>query len=159
MWYYEVILFCIKICIVINKCYSNKSYYFRTQKALKQKSLVSKFLYHSLVEGDSQADEGNNSQNKYVDQKTVASAKFSFKICSPLQHYPLQSANTTLQTPPLPDPSPSSECPDSHPFEFNRNVVWTFEDIEMLLGTDMPIFGGGTHPCISLRYAPSLFIL
>lgn len=104
------------------------------------------------MEGDGQADKGNESQNRCVDKKTLTScAQYSFKICSPLQHYPLQSANTTLQTPPLPDPSPSSESPDSHPFEFNRNVVWTFEDIEMLLGTDMPIFGGGTHPCISLR--------
>ncbi|KAL1490907.1 hypothetical protein ABEB36_011582 [Hypothenemus hampei] len=101
----------------------------RTQKALKQKSLVSKFLYHSLVETD-------NSQTKNeVLQET----------------YPLQATNNTVQTPPLPDPSPNSELPGSHPFDFNRNVVWTFEDIDMLLGTDMPIFGGGTHPCISLR--------
>ncbi|KAH1012911.1 erythroid differentiation-related factor 1 [Dendroctonus ponderosae] len=101
----------------------------RTQKALKQKSLVSKFLYHSLVESkdDGEADSGS-------------------------RHFPLQpTTSKSLQPPPLPDPSPSSECPDSNPFEFNRNVAWTFEDIEMLLGTDMPIFGGGTHPCISLR--------
>ncbi|XP_066141863.1 erythroid differentiation-related factor 1 [Euwallacea fornicatus] len=106
----------------------------RTQKALKQKSLVSKFLYHSLVEGE-----------KCPDQEVQTSN-------SPWQHYPLQpTQSNTLQTPPLPDPTPSPECPDPHPFEFNRNVAWTFEDIEMLLGTDMPIFGGGTHPCISLR--------
>ncbi|XP_030767358.1 erythroid differentiation-related factor 1 [Sitophilus oryzae] len=101
----------------------------RTQKALKEKSLVSKFLYHSLVEGDNDSEENR----------------------SPLRPYNSQNSETSIQTPPLPDPSPSTECPDSHPFEFNRNVVWTFEDIEMLLGTDMPIFGGGTHPCISLR--------
>lgn len=29
--------------------------------------------------------------------------------------------------------------------------MWTFENIQMLVGTDMPIFGGQTHPCISLR--------
>src|SRR5262249_29374212 len=34
---------------------------------------------------------------------------------------------------------------------FNRNVMWTFEDIRMLIGTDMPIFGGQTQPCISLK--------
>lgn len=34
---------------------------------------------------------------------------------------------------------------------FARNVIWTFEDLRMLIGTDMPIFGGGTHPCLSLR--------
>ncbi|XP_050296078.1 erythroid differentiation-related factor 1 [Anthonomus grandis grandis] len=108
-------------------CEQDKHLYIksRSQKALKQKSLASKFLYHSLVENEGQ------------------------EACSTSPLKPLQQANTTLQTPPLPDPTP--ECPDSHPFEFNRNVVWTFEDIEMLLGTDMPIFGGGTHPCISLR--------
>jgi len=34
---------------------------------------------------------------------------------------------------------------------FARNVVWIFENIQMLIGTDMSIFGGQTHPCISLR--------
>lgn len=52
----------------------------------------------------------------------------------------------------LPEPRLEEEFPDptiNH--KFARNVVWTFEDIQMLLGTDMPIFGGSTHPCISLR--------
>lgn len=35
--------------------------------------------------------------------------------------------------------------------QFSRNVMWTFEDLRMLIGTDLPIFGGGTHPCLSLR--------
>lgn len=38
-----------------------------------------------------------------------------------------------------------------HNRDYQRNVLWTFEDIRMLIGTDMPIFGGGTHPCVSLR--------
>ncbi|XP_060526608.1 erythroid differentiation-related factor 1 [Cylas formicarius] len=102
----------------------------RTHKALKQKSLVSKFLYHSLVEGEN-ADGGLE----------------NIDVSKPLGSYSLTT------TPQLPDPSPDTECPNSHPLagQFNRNVIWTFEDIEMLLGTDMPIFGGGTHPCISLR--------
>ncbi|EFX79280.1 hypothetical protein DAPPUDRAFT_104540 [Daphnia pulex] len=35
--------------------------------------------------------------------------------------------------------------------QFSKNIIWTFEDLRMLIGTDMPIFGGGTHPCLSLR--------
>ncbi|XP_064630456.1 erythroid differentiation-related factor 1-like [Lineus longissimus] len=35
--------------------------------------------------------------------------------------------------------------------EYQRTLLWTFEDIQMMLGTDLPIFGGGTHPCVSLR--------
>ena len=32
-----------------------------------------------------------------------------------------------------------------------RTVLWSFENLQMLIGTDLPIFGGGTRPCISLR--------
>ena len=35
--------------------------------------------------------------------------------------------------------------------EFARNLIWTFEDIRMLIGSDMPIFGDDEHPSISLR--------
>jgi len=35
--------------------------------------------------------------------------------------------------------------------DHQRTVVWTFEDLHMLIGTDLPIFGGSTHPCISLK--------
>lgn len=33
----------------------------------------------------------------------------------------------------------------------NRNLFWKFEDIKMLLGSDMPIFGDQSHPAVSLR--------
>lgn len=55
--------------------------------------------------------------------------------------------------PPLPEPTPEEEFPDDPKTHrlFNQNVLWNFEDLRMLLGTDLPIFGGGTYPCISLR--------
>lgn len=58
-----------------------------------------------------------------------------------------------IKEPTLPEPSPAENVPDpeSNVHKYNRNVVWTFEDIRMLIGTDMPIFGGGVHPCVSLR--------
>ncbi|XP_072386281.1 erythroid differentiation-related factor 1 [Diabrotica undecimpunctata] len=97
----------------------------RRREALKEKSLVSKFLYHSLV----------------PTEKAESSNLLETNTCQP------------VKDPLLPEPSPSAECPDSptSAHKYNTNVLWTFEDIEMLLGTDMPIFGGGTHPCISLR--------
>ncbi|XP_057661417.1 erythroid differentiation-related factor 1 [Diorhabda carinulata] len=99
----------------------------RRREALKEKSLVSKFLYHSLVPTDN------------TDGVQLLETNYN-------RHQPVKG-------PLLPEPSPSTECPDSPTsgHKCNRNVVWTFEDIEMFLGTDMPIFGGGTHPCISLR--------
>ncbi|XP_041454164.1 erythroid differentiation-related factor 1-like [Lytechinus variegatus] len=35
--------------------------------------------------------------------------------------------------------------------QFARQVIWQFEDIRMLIGTDLPIFGGTTYPAVSLR--------
>ncbi|XP_017769509.1 PREDICTED: erythroid differentiation-related factor 1 [Nicrophorus vespilloides] len=96
-------------------------------KSLKQKHLVSKFLYYSLGQNESDMlEEG---------------------------HGRLNNSSLQVEGPLLPEPSPDEEVPDPTSFDhkYNRNVVWTFEDIEMLIGTDLPIFGGGTHPCISLR--------
>ena len=35
--------------------------------------------------------------------------------------------------------------------QFARQFLWQFEDIRMLIGTDLPIFGGGAYPAVSLR--------
>lgn len=105
-----------------------------SRNALQQKSLTSKFLYHSLVFADS-----SELKKRGGDESLIA----------PSVPIPLPYKKTN---PPLPEPKVEEEVPDSTSnHKFSRNVVWTFEDIQMLLGTDMPIFGGGTHPCISLR--------
>ena len=38
---------------------------------------------------------------------------------------------------------------------FSRDVLWTFEDITMLVGSNLPIFGGGKYPAVSLRLRDS----
>jgi hypothetical protein len=56
--------------------------------------------------------------------------------------------------PPLPDPEIEKNIPHCSPTEedrFDRNFLWTFEDIRMLIGSNMPIFGDEEHPCVSLR--------
>jgi len=119
----------------IKRCYLTKTIFVQTlyqkdysRDALQERSLVSKFLYHSLreaaqAEGESEGEAAENSP----EQETT----------------PMHWSSL---------PEPRMELPDdSNSHEFARNVVWTFEDIQMLLGTDMPIFGGDTHPCISLR--------
>ncbi|XP_044761246.1 erythroid differentiation-related factor 1 [Coccinella septempunctata] len=98
----------------------------RSREALKHRSLISKFMYHSL----------DMKQSERMIENEVNQTHGSRSV-----EYPV-----------LPNPSPDVEAPDSSfDDKYNRNVVWTFEDIEMLLGTDMPIFGGGEYPCISLR--------
>lgn len=93
-----------------------------SRNSLQQRNLVSKFLYHSIVLADS--DKQNEKPQLPVE---------------------------TLE-PCLPEPTQEEKVPDpNYNHNFARNVVWTFENIQMLIGTDMPIFGGQTHPCISLR--------
>lgn len=82
----------------------------RRRKALEEKSLISKFLYHSIGEDDS----------------AVEKAEVGIK----------SGGSLPVQGPLLPEPSPSAEVPDQNSFDhtYSRNVIWTFEDIEMLLG-------------------------
>ena len=94
----------------------------KTRELLQQKNLLSKFLYHSLE--DSRRPE--RQEQRFVQQKR-----------------PLQLSKIALPEPKLED------IPGSH--VYSRNVLWTFEDIRMLIGSDMPIFGNSTRPCISLR--------
>lgn len=100
----------------------------KSRDVLQEKKLVSKFLYHSLSISDNETNitEPINSIDDFR----------QLQIPGPL----------------LPEPSVDENVPEPNKNHvYNRNVVWTFEDIRMLIGTDMPIFGGNTRPCISLR--------
>ncbi|XP_043265831.1 erythroid differentiation-related factor 1 [Colletes gigas] len=102
----------------------DKRLFYKTnnRNTLQQRNLVSKFLYHSILI----ADNKEQHTNPRVPVKTLE--------------------------PCLPEPSQEEKLPDPNcNHNFARNIVWTFENIQMLIGTDMPIFGGQTHPCISLR--------
>lgn len=55
------------------------------------------------------------------------------------------------QLPLLPQPIREDIVSQNEPHQFTRNILWTFEDIRMLIGNDMPIFGNASRPCISLR--------
>ncbi|XP_036343798.1 erythroid differentiation-related factor 1-like isoform X1 [Rhagoletis pomonella] len=97
----------------------------KSREALQTKNLLSKFLYYSLKQSASEVPEQETQRERPA-----------LPITGPV----------------LPEPKVEENVPDpksSH--VFNRNVLWTFEDIRMLIGTDMPIFGGPNRPCISLR--------
>ncbi|XP_035896420.1 erythroid differentiation-related factor 1 [Anopheles stephensi] len=106
----------------------------KTREAFQQKYLTSKFLYHSLQSGTLD-DAARNEPHGAVPND-----------CAPYTPLPLAG-------PILPEPTKEEHFPDAQQTNhmFNRNVIWTFEDIRMLIGTDMPIFGGANRPCISLR--------
>uniref|UniRef100_A0A182JTA7 Erythroid differentiation-related factor 1 n=1 Tax=Anopheles christyi TaxID=43041 RepID=A0A182JTA7_9DIPT len=106
----------------------------KTREAFQQKYLTSKFLYHSLQSGERE-DAAKNEPHDVI-----------LNNCAPYTALPLAG-------PLLPEPTKEEHFPDAQQTNhmFNRNVIWTFEDIRMLIGTDMPIFGGANRPCISLR--------
>ncbi|CAH1782614.1 unnamed protein product [Owenia fusiformis] len=96
----------------------------RSRDVLQNRNMLSKFLYYSIgedAEFSLEADPSSVSQNDH------------------------QSMNQTKQA--IPEP----EKPQQGSSYYQRELLWNFEDIRMLLGTDLPIFGGGTHPCVSLR--------
>lgn len=112
---------------------SDRRFVLKSRESLQKKSLQSKFLYYSLTTGETGANDDDRVSNDFDKQLD--------------QVRPL-----TLAGPLLPEPSGEENVPDPQTnHKFNRNVVWTFEDIRMLIGTDMPIFGSANRPCISLR--------
>lgn len=113
---------------------------YKSRDFLHQKNLNSKFLYHSLEINGSKDENDGSSTSKKSDQNAEQAQK-NFDL---IQNIPKSG-------PILPEPNIEENLPDSKSHTYNRNVLWTFEDIRMLIGTDMPIFGGGTRPCISLR--------
>lgn len=101
-----------------------------------QRSLLSKFLYHSLSRTDELQPQAEAESSEQLD----------LDLLQPQFRLP------PIDGPLLPEPNIEENVPDpKHQHTYNRNVVWTFEDIRMLIGTDIPIFGGASRPCISLR--------
>ncbi|KAF6198904.1 hypothetical protein GE061_006927 [Apolygus lucorum] len=108
-------------------------YHDKSRTTLQQKALVSKFLHYSLAETEEKRESKVEQAVKSNDRSTTL---------------PLATRGLQLPEPQLEQGIP---CSDEEDHKFTRNVLWTFEDIQMLLGTDMPIFGGPSRPCISLR--------
>lgn len=93
----------------------------KSRNYLRNRNLYSKFLYHSL---------GYNPEEGVKEDVAEHSGR-------PLP----QGTDQTL----LPDPLPQPEGMQNH-----REVLWTFEDIKMLIGTDLPIFCDESY-YVSLR--------
>ena len=100
----------------------------KKNKELSQLQMIeSKFMYYSI--------EGANNND---DAKTTRSDS----ICEVTESKPASSSSVE-ETPTISDFPPGSY--------YLRDVFWTFEDITMLVGSDLPIFGGGKYPAVSLR--------
>lgn len=110
------------------------------------KSFISETILNSLSEPDRQLMmKSHNAVDG--DKRKISSASFFEASQESLPTPP----KLQLQSPVLPEPKLDEKFSPESSHSFNRNVLWTFEDIRMLIGTDMPIFGGVHRPCISLR--------
>ena len=98
--------------------------------AIQERNLVSKFLYRTL-------QDSLDSEAKARPDKSEVSSLSSLSLES-------------VPSSGLPDPD-IEHGPNFSAEKFVRNYLWTFEDIRMLIGSNMPIFGDSEHPCVSLR--------
>uniref|UniRef100_A0A3Q1BEC9 Erythroid differentiation regulatory factor 1 n=1 Tax=Amphiprion ocellaris TaxID=80972 RepID=A0A3Q1BEC9_AMPOC len=100
-----------------------------------QKAILSKFLYYS-INGEGAAEPVSDNLNEGEEENGAEEFSSSWP-----------TAFTSAQS----DVEDSDAPKEGLRNDFVRNIMWTFEDIHMLVGSNMPIFGGGRYPAVSLR--------
>ncbi|XP_056291359.1 erythroid differentiation-related factor 1 [Pseudoliparis swirei] len=132
-----------------------------------QKAILSKFLYYS-INGDGAAEpvpdnphEGEGEAEEYSSSWPTAFTSAAFdteESNTPKQEsvsmdseFGLGQVTSVPNEQNLPMLFDEVESSQSLRNDFVRNIMWTFEDIHMLVGSNMPIFGGGRYPAVSLR--------
>ncbi|XP_023697588.1 erythroid differentiation-related factor 1 isoform X2 [Paramormyrops kingsleyae] len=133
-----------------------------------QKAILSKFLYYS-INGDATAEPvpaHSGSHDEEVKEcgpgpswpATFTSSSDSETPTTPKEEnvsmenkYALGHVASVTKEQNLPTLFNEGENSQGLRNDFARNILWTFEDIHMLVGSNMPIFGGGRYPAVSLR--------
>jgi hypothetical protein len=87
---------------------------------------------------------------EFLEQKNLLSKFLHYSIEDSKKMEEKEYVPMQLSQPLLPQPK-REDISDSQGHQYTRNVLWTFEDIRMLIGSDMQIFGNQSRPCISLR--------
>jgi hypothetical protein len=87
---------------------------------------------------------------EFLEQKNLLSKFLYYSIEDSKKIEEKEYEPKHLNQPMLPQPK-REDISDNQHHQFSRNVLWTFEDIRMLIGSDMQIFGNQSRPCISLR--------
>ncbi|XP_054949428.1 erythroid differentiation-related factor 1 isoform X3 [Pan paniscus] len=137
-----------------------------------QKAILSKFLYYS-INGDgaaqpvsSTAEQQESSSSDQTNDSEGASWPAPFEMPSSVSEDPSASSQGSEPLEPSYIVGHVASAPKEQNLitlfndgehsqglknDFVRNILWTFEDIHMLVGSNMPIFGGGRYPAVSLR--------
>uniref|UniRef100_A0A8D2MYM1 Erythroid differentiation regulatory factor 1 n=1 Tax=Zonotrichia albicollis TaxID=44394 RepID=A0A8D2MYM1_ZONAL len=104
-----------------------------------QKAILSKFLYYS-INGDGAAQPVPSTSKQHQEGPVAGESDEAGRASWPA---PFEMPSSLSE-----DPGASNQGLKN---DFVRNILWTFEDIHMLVGSNMPIFGGGRYPAVSLR--------
>ncbi|XP_062988856.1 erythroid differentiation-related factor 1 isoform X2 [Elgaria multicarinata webbii] len=104
-----------------------------------QKAILSKFLYYS-INGDGAAQPVPTTEEQHQEETAQDETDEAGRVSWPA---PFEMPSSLSE-----DASASNQGLKN---DFVRNILWTFEDIHMLVGSNMPIFGGGRYPAVSLR--------
>ncbi|XP_028324227.1 erythroid differentiation-related factor 1-like [Gouania willdenowi] len=134
-----------------------------------QRAILSKFLYYS-INGDGAAERVSDSLDEGEEENGAEEfncswpTAFTSSPCDEEEPDPSKQESVSMdssfalgQVTSLPKeqnlPTLFNEGENSQGLrnDFVRNIMWTFEDIHMLVGSNMPIFGGGRYPAVSLR--------
>ncbi|KAM9727911.1 erythroid differentiation-related factor 1 [Menidia menidia] len=134
-----------------------------------QKAILSKFLYYS-INGDGAAEPVSDNLNDGSEESGAEefSSSWPTAFTSTASHeedsdgpkqesvsvdseFALDQVASVPKEQNLPTLFNEGENSQGLKNDFVRNIMWTFEDIHMLVGSNMPIFGGGRYPAVSLR--------
>uniref|UniRef100_A0A3P8Q621 Erythroid differentiation regulatory factor 1 n=1 Tax=Astatotilapia calliptera TaxID=8154 RepID=A0A3P8Q621_ASTCA len=133
-----------------------------------QKAILSKFLYYS-INGDGAAEPQSDGLNEGEEDSGADEFSSSWPTAftstsnaeeseAPKQEsvtvdssFALGQVTSVPKEQNLPTIFNEGENGQGLRNDFVRNIMWTFEDIHMLVGSNMPIFGGGRYPAVSLR--------
>ncbi|RWS30809.1 erythroid differentiation-related factor 1-like protein [Leptotrombidium deliense] len=129
----------------------------RSRSNLQSKNMFSKFLYYSMASLESDAipndlvSEEERTTSYTSEQLSLSPSKQNQEDTWTLD---LSYDSFARELDVTCDDSYSTGNENSSNTDNNsylRNLFWTFENIQMLLGSDMPIFGDSNHPAVSLR--------
>uniref|UniRef100_A0A8B9K7N4 Erythroid differentiation regulatory factor 1 n=1 Tax=Astyanax mexicanus TaxID=7994 RepID=A0A8B9K7N4_ASTMX len=135
-----------------------------------EKAILSKFLYYSIHGNDVAEPVPSDSDNCAEEEEACGSAEYGLSWPAPFSSPASESEQSTIpkeervgntyalghvssvpKEQNLPTLFNEGENSQGLRNDFVRNILWTFEDIHMLVGSNMPIFGGGRYPAVSLR--------
>ena len=137
-----------------------------TRHDLQSKNFMCRFLHYSVTENHSQESDNqesdsqeNHSQENIrdMDQQRKNQDNIDMSISPIDKNKPLFVDENILEKNHLLNTEIDQQLDIiEHKLSCNnpgnlRNVLWTFEDIHMLVSSNMPIFGDAYHPAVSLR--------